>query len=387
MTLRSPAPPSHGMHDRLRFATLATGTSIAACIVALGLLGCAAHVKPRQPRVPVTVARAEKRSVPFTIAATGTVEPVQTAAVGAQVGGTVVRIPFREGDEVRAGQVLIQLDPRPLQSALEQALGVLARDRAQEESARLDGDRAQQLFAQGLLSHAEWDQKRAAAGAWAGTLRMDSAAAATARLNLQYASIRAPIGGRTGRLLVHVGDLVRAQGGDALVTVNQVHPVRVSFALPENSVALVQRHRDGHPQVLVRPSEGDSTDLTGTLVFVDNAVDPASGTLLLKGEFANRDGRLVPGQFVPVRLVLYVETDATVVPAPAVTTGQQGPYVYVLNPDSTVTMRPVRLSRTTDEVAVVASGLQPGETVITDGQFRLSPGAKVMVRKGGLGPS
>ncbi|MBI5710670.1 MAG: efflux RND transporter periplasmic adaptor subunit [Candidatus Eisenbacteria bacterium] len=323
--------------------------------------------------------------MPFALLSTGTVEPLQTAAVGSQVGGVVERVAFREGDQVRAGQVLFRLDPRPFRAALEQAQAALARDRAQAESARLEAERAKRLFEQSLLSQSEWDQKRAAAEAWAGTVRADSAAAGTARLNLEYAAIRAPIAGRTGRLMVHEGDYVKTATAEPLVTINQLHPVRVRFTVPVSAVPLVQRYRGARPRVLVRQAGADSAALDGDLVFVDNAVDQASGTLLLKGEFANRDGRLTPGEFVDVRLVLYVEPRATVVPAPAVTVGQQGPYVYVLNPDSTVSPRPVSIERTVDEMSIVTRGLEPGETVITDGQLRLAPGAKVVVRQGSAG--
>jgi multidrug efflux system membrane fusion protein len=180
--------------------------------------------------------------------------------------------------------------------------------------------------------------------------------------------------------MVHEGDYIRAATSEPLVTINQIHPVRVRFTVPETDVPMVQQYRNRSPRVIVTPSSVDSVDLTGALVFVDNAVDPTSGTLMLKGEFKNLDERLVPGQFVKVRLVLYEDPNATVVPAPAVTAGQEGSFVYVLNPDSTVTPRPVDVARTVDELAIVQRGLQPGEVVVTDGQLRLSPGAKVLIR-------
>jgi multidrug efflux system membrane fusion protein len=300
--------------------------------------------------------------------------------VSSQVSGVVTRVAFREGDFVRAGQVLIDLDPRPFHAALDQALAALARDRALAEATRLEAERSRQLFGQDLLSRAEWDQKRAAAEALAATVRADSAAARTARLNLEYSSTRAPISGRTGRLSVHEGDYVRASSTDPLVTIIQPHPVLVRFAIPDREVPLVQRYRRANPRVLVRPAAAGAEELEGSLIFVDNAVDPISGTLLLKGEFANLDDRLVPGQFVDVRLVLYVEPRAVVVPARAISSGQQGPYVYVVNPDSTVTSRPVVIARSADELAIVSRGVRPGESVVTDGQFRLSAGAKVSVR-------
>jgi multidrug efflux system membrane fusion protein len=321
--------------------------------------------------------------VPFALRATGTIEPLQTAAVGSQVGGVITRVAFREGDEVGQGQVLFELDHRPFRAALAQAEAALARSREQAEIAQLEAMRARTLVGQNVLSTAEWDQKRSAAETARANVLADSAEVGNARLNLEYASIRAPISGRTGRLMAHEGDYVKSATTEPLVTINQQSPVRVRFTVPVSEVPLVQRYRGAGVRVVVTTPAPDTASREGPLAFVDNAVDPASGTLMLKGELQNRDGLLVPGQFVDVRLVLYVEPRATVVPAPAVTTGQAGTFVYVLNPDSTVTPRPVTVSRTVDDLAILADGLKPGETVVTDGQFRLSPGAKVLVR----GPS
>ena len=352
--------------------------------VALGLLGlcaslgCGAKSAPKSARVPITVAIAVERPVPFAIAATGTVEAIQTAAIGSQVGGTVQRVAFREGDYVRAGQLLIQLDPRPFGAALDQALAALARDRARAATARVESERAEKLFAQDMLSQSEWDQKRADAEALAATVKADSAAASTARLNLEFAAIRAPIPGHTGRVAVHAGDYVKAATSDPLVTIIQPDPIRVRFAIPEREVPLLQRYRTGSPRVEIHPD--GSRVIPGKLVFVDNAVDPGSGTLLLKGEVPNPDGRLVPGQFVDVRLILYVAPKSLVVPARAVSVGQQGSYVYVVKPDSTVASRPVEVERTRDEISVIARGLTAGEAVVTDGQLKLAPGSKVSIR-------
>ena len=347
------------------------------------LPGCGARKAQRQPRVAVTVARVEQRAMPLQIVTTGTVEPVETADVGSQVGGIVTRIAFREGQDVRTGQLLIELDPRPFRAALEQASGTLARDAAQLRSARLVAERADQLLAQSLISTAEHDQATAAFDALRATVRTDSGTVANARLNLEFSGIRAPISGRTGHLNVHVGDLVKSATSEPLVTINRLQPVRVRFTVSQDQIPLVQCHRADDPTVYVRQSSDDSLEIRGRLAFVDNAVDPASGTLLLKGELPNRDGALWPGEFVEVRLVLALERGAIVVPAPAITTGQQGTYVYVLNADSTASPRPVTVKRADEVTAVVSNGLKPGETVITDGQFRLAPGAKVLVRRAG----
>jgi membrane fusion protein, multidrug efflux system len=358
----------------------AVPAALALAAAALLVAGCSGGRRPPAPRVSVAVAVAVEQPVPFELAATGTVEAVEEAKVGSQVGGVVTRLAFQEGDEVAAGQVLVELDARPFQAALDQALGALARDRAQAENARLEAERAEKLLERNLIPQSERDQKRATAAAYAAAMQADSAAAASARLDLHYASVRAPISGRTGQLAVRVGDLVRAATSDPLVVINRTRPVRVRFTVPEGDVPLVQRYRAAGPRVQVRAGDGDSLALAGRLVFVDNAVDQASGTLLLKGELDNRDGRLVPGQLVDVRLVLYVDPRALTVPAPAVARGQQGSYVYVVNADSTAAPRPVEIERLLDETAVVRRGLKPGETVITDGQLRLSPGARVTVR-------
>jgi len=344
--------------------------------------GCASKKAPSTPRVAVTTARVEQRDMPYSLTATGSVEAIRTASVGSQVGGVVTRLSFHEGDVVREGQVLIQLDPRPFHQALDQAVGALARDRAIAEAARKEVERSRVLHDQNVLSDSEWGQKVSDADASAATVRADSASANSARLNLEYAAIRAPISGRSGRLMVHVGDYVKATTSDPLVTIIQPHPIRVSFKIPERDVPTLQRYRAQDPRVSVEPDSGRGP-LQGRLVFVDNAIDPASGTLLLKGEFPNQDGRLVPGQFVDVRLVLFVAPRATVVPSQAVSTGQQGSYVYVVNADSTVTARPIVVERTVNDLSVVARGLKPGEAVVTDGQMRLSPGAKVQIRRTG----
>lgn len=357
------------------------GVSIALA-AALAVAGCSGQKQDRRPRVPVTVAAAVQRDMPFALTATGTLEAIETADVGSQVGGVVTRVAFREGDFVQQGAVLFELDPRPFRAAYEQWRSALARDRAQAGAARLDAERARQLFEKQLTSQAEYEQRTAAAEALAATLGADSAAMEAARLNLQYATIRAPISGRTGRLLVHVGDYVKSASSDPLVTINRTDPVRARFAVPQDAVPQVLRHR-ASAYVVIHTSEADSTGRRGRLAFVDNAVDPLSGTLTLKGEFDNRDGRLIPGQFVDVRLVLFTDPRAVVVPAPAVTTGPQGTYVYVLEADSTVKPRPVTVARTVDETAILSKGVSAGETVVTDGQLRLSPGAKVVVRSGG----
>ena len=359
-----------------------------ALVLALISSGCGAQAPKRSQRVPVLVARAERRTVPYEVDATGTVEPIQTAQVTAQVAGLVTKVYFREGSEVRAGQPLFQLDPAMLQAAHAQAVAMLARDRAQLETARLALVRGEKLAAQKLIADMELDQLRSSYGALAATVRADSAAGIAAKLNVQYTTIRAPIGGKTGSLNIHVGDQVKAnEPTSPLVSINQIRPIRVRFTFPEDRLADVRRRAGGNVRVEAQTSDADSVWAQGKLAFVDNGVDPSSGTVLLKGEFTNQDGRLWPGQFVRVRVRLYEQGNAAVVPTTAVTNSQSGTYLFVVKPDTTVEARPITVQRTWGDFSVIDSGVQPGETVVTDGQLRLSPGAKASIRAPGGPPS
>ncbi len=368
---------------RIRFIprrrlTFGNGPLLAACLL---LAGCGGARARGPQRVPIVVAPVVQRSVPYEIEATGTAEPVQSAAVTAQAGGIVTRVSFREGSEVVRGQALFRIDPRPFEAALAEAAGAFARTRAQFETARLDAQRAEALAGQQLISVDELQRKRSAATALAGTLSADSAAMLTARLNLNYATVRAPISGRTGSLSVNEGDLVRANDvATPLVTINRIRPILVRFTVSQADLPEIRKAGRRTPPVDIAPAEGDSTWVTGRLTFVDNAVDPTSGTVLLKAEAPNRDGALWPGQFVRVRLRLFEQAGATVVPAAAVTNSQQGTYCYVVKPATTVEVRPVTVQRTWRDLAVIASGVKAGETVVTDGQLRLSPGSKAVVR-------
>jgi multidrug efflux system membrane fusion protein len=346
--------------------------------------GCGAQAPKRAQRVPVVVAQAERRTVPYEFEATGTVEPIQTAQITSQVAGIVTRVYFQEGSEVRAGQPLFQLDPAMMQAAHGQAVAMLAKDRAQTETARLALERGEKLMEQRLIAQGDLDQLRSNYAALAATVRADSAAAMAARLNLEYATIRAPISGKTGSLNVHVGDQLKANDpASPLVSINQIRPIRVRFTLPEDRLSDVRQRAGKNVRVEAQTPDADSAWAQGKLAFVDNGVDPSSGTVLLKGEFVNQDGRLWPGQFVRVRVRLYEQGNATVVPTTAVTTSQSGTFLFVVKPDTTVEARPVTVQRTWGDYSVIDSGVHPGETVVTDGQLRLSPGAKAQIKAGG----
>ncbi|MGE5174852.1 MAG: efflux RND transporter periplasmic adaptor subunit [Hyphomicrobiales bacterium] len=359
----------------------------------LAAAGCGGQKPKGAPPVPVVVARAETRTVPYAIDATGTVEPIQTVAVLPQVGGVITRVAFREGSEVAAGQVLFQIDPRPYRAALDQALAALSKDRAQAAAAVADAERYRSLADRDYATKDEYELKQANADALVAAVRADSAAAENARLNLDYATIRAPIAGHTGALLVHEGNVVKASGSDPLVTINQVRPILVRFAVPERYLDAIQRHRKPAPAVIVHADGGDSVRAAGRLTFVDNGVDAATGTILLKAEFPNKDGGLWPGQFVGVTLRLYEQPNALVVPGTAVLQGQQGTTVFVLQADRTVRSKPVVVERTADDVVVIGHGLAAGDSVVVDGQSRLADKSHVIVQSGrvdgggGTGPA
>jgi multidrug efflux system membrane fusion protein len=350
-------------------------------VAALIAVGCSRRGAPPPPRVPVSVARAERRAVPFEVTATGTVEALRTVDVTSQVSGMLLRVRFNEGDDVAPGQVLFEIDSRPYAAALQAAQANLSRDLVNADNAARDAERYRTLASNQTVTQEDYQQKQAAADAAAATLRADSAALELARLNLDYATIRAPIGGRAGSLQIHEGNLVHAGGGAALVQLNQLRPILVRFAIPATNLPDLRR-RPGPLQVLARAARDSGPALEGELSFIDNHVDTATGTVLLKARFPNKDGALWPGEFADVRLILGVQTDATVIPSQAVMNGQDGTYVFVITDEGTAQQRPVAVARTVDTLAVIARGVDPGTMVVTDGQLRLTPNAKVDIRGG-----
>lgn len=349
-------------------------------LLLLLLAACSEQDPPPPPPVPVTVATAERRAVPFELAATGTVEPLQTVAVQAQVGGILRRIAFREGQEVQRGQVLFEIDPRPYRAALDQAQAALVRDSAQAANAVEDASRYSALAEKQYVTTQQYEQVRTSAAAARATLAGSRAAVEEARLNLQYATIRSPITGRTGSLLIREGNLVRTGATQPLVTINQIRPILVRFAVPAPNLSLLQEHRGKDIVVRAEPAGGGQPS-EGALTFMDNAVDTATGTILLKGRFPNDDGSLWPGAFANVRVQLYVEPEALVVPAAAIVNGQQGSFVFVIQKDSSAATRAVTVSRTAGDYAVVNGDVQPGDRVVVDGQLRLRQGSKVQIKK------
>jgi multidrug efflux system membrane fusion protein len=329
--------------------------------------------------VPVAVAEARRETAPLELAAVGTVEAKSTVEVRSRVGGEVMRVHFAEGDEVRQGDVLFTIDPRPYQTTLAEAQGRLARDRVLADNAARQAARYAELVQKDFVTKEQYDAAEAEARSQKANLAADEATVADARLQLSYATIRAPFAGRVGALLVHRGTNVKAND-QTMVVLHQMAPIDVRFPVPQQHLGNVRRRAAaGQLAVLVRTSDGDRT---GTLTFVDNAIDPTTGTIQLKATVDNRDRALWPGQLVNVVLALG-EEQAVVAPESAVQSGQQGDYVFVVKADQTVESRPVKVARSLGERVVIAEGLEGGETVVTDGQLRLVPGAKVTVKRAG----
>ena len=358
-----------------------------AAFLALAVSACGKPPRPERPKVSVTVAEARLRSVALELSAIGRVTPIQSVAVRSQVGGLLMTVGFEEGQDVASGQILFQIDPRPYQAALDQALAVLARDLVQLANARQQVVRYEELSRTQMASREQYDQFRTNADALAAAVAADSASVQTARLNLEYCTVRARISGRTGGLLVREGNLVRASDASPLVVINQLHPIAVSFAVPQQYLDEIQRFsRSRRLEAVIRPQDDTTKSLTGRLTFINNQVDSLTGTITLKATFPNADSRLWPGEFVAVKLVLDVQADVVTIPAQAVMTGQAGSFVYVLNADRSARTQAVAVGRAVDNDVVIDSGLVARQVVVTDGQLRLVPGAKVEIKGEGAAP-
>jgi multidrug efflux system membrane fusion protein len=347
----------------------------------LGKAQSAAAASAGPPAVPVTLARAVRKAMPLELSAIGTVEASSSVAVRSQITGALTSVNFREGEDVVKGQVLFELDRRPLEAALKQAEANLERDRAQAANASAQAERSRELAARGIATREQVDTTTTTAAALEATVGADRAAVENATIQLQYATIVAPLSGRTGELMVHPGNLVRANDQTPLVVINQVTPVQVSFGVAERQLGVLKKHLAlGSLRVEARVPGDTEAPVVGRIAFVDNAVDPTTGMIQIKGTFPNADRRLWPGQFVNVVTLLATDPNAIVVPSVAIQVGQQGSYVFIAKPDKTVDLRPVVVARTSGAETVVDTGIQEGETVVTDGQLRLVPGSRIEER-------
>jgi multidrug efflux system membrane fusion protein len=319
--------------------------------------------------------------MPVEISVIGSAEPQSSVAIRAQTTGQLLTVNFTEGEDVTAGQVLFTLDRRPLEAALQQAQANLDRDLAQAANAAQQAKRYEELAQRGIAPREQVDTSRTTVTALNATVEADKAAVENAKVQLQYATIEAPIAGRTGALMVHEGNLVRANDQTPLVVINQVAPIAVAFAIPEARLPELKKYMSGGAlRVTANPPNDEAAPSVGRITFVDNAVDQTTGTIRIKGTFPNADRRLWPGQYVNVVVTLTTDPNAIVVPSVAVQAGQQGPYVFVVNGEQKVDLRPVTVGRATAVETVIESGLKPGETVVTDGHLRLVPGARITVK-------
>jgi len=360
-----------------------TSTILTLFIVFLICAACTTKKeKPKaKPAVPVKVAQAQLKEVPLQVKAIGTIEAFTTVAIKSQVSGQIARVHFREGSDVEQGALLISIDPEPFKATLSQCEAALAKDQAQARFAHDQANRYEGLLKEGIVTHDQYDLLRSNAESLTATLAADRAAIKNARIQLGYCTIRSPISGRTGTIAMQTGNLVKANDLP-IVAVNQLSPIYATFSIPEKRLAEVKRAMAGNElkiEALI-PNEPGSREI-GTISFLDNAVNSATGTIKLKGVFANKSRKLWPGQFTDVVMTLGNRKNAVVVPTNAIQTSQQGQFVYVVKPDMKVEMRQITSAAAVGEETVVEKGLAAGETVVVDGQLRLTPGAAVETKE------
>jgi membrane fusion protein, multidrug efflux system len=336
---------------------------------------------PGVPVVPVLAATVEQKDMPVQVQAIGAVEAYSAVAVKTQITGELTGVYFKEGQDVRKGDLLFTLDKRPFEADLKRQEANLERDTAQAKLAHLDADRYEGLYKQGIVSKQQYDQAQANAAALDAAVQADKAAVENARVQLVYCSIYSPINGRTGTLMIHQGNMIKANDTPFLININQVEPIYATFSVPEQYLADIKRFAAAGKLPVEATVQGDSHPVVGKLSFIDNTVDQTTGTIKLKGEFANTDRRLWPGQFVNIALVLHTQPNAVVVPSQAVQNGQQGQFVFVIKPDMTVETRSVTVNRTSSGQSIVDMGLKPGDRVVTDGQLRLVPGSRIEIKE------
>ena len=340
-----------------------------------------AAAEPAPPRIPVSEAAVVAKNMPQYLYGLGTVEAYNTVAVKTRVDGEILKLLFKEGDEVKAGAPLIEIDPRPYQASLDAAEAQKEKDEAQLSSAQSDLARYRKLLGSGYQTRQQYDQQKALVKQLLAAIKGDEAQIETARLNLGYTLIRAPIAGRLGARLVDAGNYVRASDNTTLVTINEVRPIFVGFSLPQDRFdPLRQSEKDAPLRVLAFASGGKRLLARGRLTFIDNAIDQASGTIGLKARFANDKERLWPGEFVDVKVVLRTLRGVATVPSPAVEEGPGGHFVYVIGKNDRVLRRAVEIGESEGGLSVVTKGLKPGERVVVEGQYRLKNGARVAPR-------
>jgi membrane fusion protein, multidrug efflux system len=348
-----------------------------------GLHAISGHVSSRAPpqrEIPVTAAAAEERNVPVYVEGLGTVQAFNTVAVKTRVDGQITKLFFKEGQDVKAGDPLFQIDPRPFEAALQQAQATKEKDEAQLQSAQLDLERYAKLLPSGFQTRQSYDQQKGTVAQLQAAVKADQAQIDNAQLNLDYALIRSPIEGRTGQRMVDPGNFVQTAQNVSLVSITQVKPIFVNFTMPAERLDDIRKGQAQAPLKVIAYAMDDKTELAeGELTLIDNQVDVATGTIRLKAQFANADEPLWPGEFVNARIVLSTRQNAVTVPADAVMQGPEGPYLYVLSADDIAQRRHVEVAATQEGLAVISKGLAAGDRVVVEGQYRLTDGAKVKI--------
>jgi membrane fusion protein, multidrug efflux system len=360
-------------------ATLAAAAGVAAWYLAGNNPFANPQARATSPRaIPVIDGKAELKDVPVYVSGIGSVQAYNTVSVRSRVDGQITKVLFKEGQEVKTGDPLFQIDPRPFQAALDQAVATKQKDEAQLKGAELDLERYRPLVGQGFQTRQAFEDQEATVGRLQGMIKADQAQIESAQLNLGYALVRAPIDGRTGQRRVDIGNFIQANQMINLVTLTQLKPIYVTFTLPQDVLDQIRQNQIKAPLAVDAVGADDKSVLaTGTLTLIDNQVDVATGTIHLKATFANADERLWPGEFVSARVTLSVRTSVVTVPAQTVMRGENGTYVYVIKGDDTVTRRDVKVALTQDNLAVIESGLRADDHLVVEGQYRLSEGAKV----------
>jgi membrane fusion protein, multidrug efflux system len=345
--------------------------------------GPRAETQKSTPAVPVTAAPVVLKDMPITLLAIGNVEPYTTVAVKARADGELMSAKFKEGDEVRQGAVLFEIDPRPYAATLKQAQANLLKDKALYDRAVEQEKRYKDLLDKNFISPDAYEQVRTNTATAAATVSADEAAIENARLSLDYCTIRSPVTGYAGRIQIQQGNLIKANDTNSLVTINQIVPIYASFSVPEQNIADIRKYQAaGELKVQAAFPNAAHAPIAGKLSFIDNSADMTTGTIKLKAEFPNTDKALWPGQFVNVVMRLYEQKDAVVAPSAAVQNGPDGQYVYVVKPDMTVELRVIKIASAIANETVITSGLKAGDQVVVVGQLRLAPGTKVNIGKG-----
>jgi membrane fusion protein, multidrug efflux system len=374
-----------GAHHFPDFSCTSLGFLALSLVLILSLLisSCSGEKKqPVPPPVPVLVATVTEQTVPVELKVIGNVEAYSTVSIKSRLAGQLVQVNFKEGQDVKQGDLLFVIDPRPYEAALKQAEANLERDKALANKAKADAVRYAELIKKQFVSQQDYDQAKATAESLGATVNADSVAVENAKLNLSYCYIKAPITGRTGSLIANQGNMIKDNADTAMLVINQIQPIYVSFSLPQDYLAELRKYMAGEQVQVSAIIAGQEQPETGVLTFINNTVDTTTGTFLSKATFANEHKRLWPGLFVNVVVKLASQPNAVLVPAQAVQSSQEGQIVFVVQPDLKVEVRHVEVDRDVDGQVIIKKGLKPGERVVTDGQLRLVPGATVQIKSG-----